>query len=137
MSTCCPCVEQCFGHPVYGSVVRVNQPTCQEMFLGGGEQCFSISVVGTDHFFGSFFRLLAVSHGFDNHLLRPFVFDFLRRSSLRPLVEPTQFHFSASCSEPRVHQSLASSRIFIFVFSPGGFISVQFSAPHSISVSQP
>jgi len=61
VSTCCPCVEQCFVHPMYGSEVRVNQPTCQEIFVGWGNSVFRYSVVGTDQFFSVFCSEPAVS----------------------------------------------------------------------------
>ena len=116
MSTCCPCVEQCFGHPVnvYGSEVRANEPTCQEIFVGWGNSVFrfpsSVRII---------FRLLAVSHGFDNHLLRPFVFDFFGGLPCVLFVEPTQFHFhfSASCSEPRVRLQFFFPAVFVFISS--------------------
>jgi len=59
VSTCCPCVEQCFGHPVnvYGSEVRVSQPTCQEIFVGWGNSVFrfpsSVRIIFSDHFSAS------------------------------------------------------------------------------------
>ena len=77
--------------------------------------------------------LLAVSHGFDNHLLRPFIFDFIGGLPCVLLVEPTQFHFSVSCSESAVSTITCSAIHFRFL--SGGFhLHFFYVFPFSISI---
>ena len=116
MSACCPCVEQCFGHPVnaYGSELCGQSKSInvsRNVPRGGTVFVFRFPVVRTDHFFPVFCSEPAVS-----------TITCFSRSSIffggLPcvlLVESTQLSFlGASCSEPLVRQSLAPADSFRF-----------------------
>ena len=121
MSTCCPCVEQCFGHPVnaYGSELCGQSKSInvsRNVPPGGTVFVFRFSVVRTDHIFPVFCSEPAVST----------ITCFGRSSILFGglpcvlLVESTQLSFFlASCSEPLVRQSLAPADSFSIL--SGGF----------------